>query len=59
MHIETIKMESFETNDIFGLSRDLPLNYIERPDVDFKLKQELQAKSMWLFMAVQSRARLV
>ncbi|EJF7818709.1 hypothetical protein M8723_002856, partial [Escherichia coli] len=37
-------MEIFDTNDIFGLSRDLPLNYIERPDVDFKLKQELQAK---------------
>ncbi|HCI6373096.1 TPA: hypothetical protein NPO80_005305, partial [Klebsiella pneumoniae] len=29
---------------VFGLSRDLPLNYIERTAVDDKLKQELQAK---------------
>jgi len=37
-------MQNFEANEIFGLSRDLPLNYIERPDVDNKLKQELLAK---------------
>jgi len=37
-------MSHYETNEIFGLSRDLPLNYIERPEVDDKLKQELQAK---------------
>lgn len=37
-------MNHYETNEIFGLSRDLPLNYIERQEVDDKLKQELQAK---------------
>ncbi|HBQ1652436.1 hypothetical protein J9A86_25435 [Klebsiella pneumoniae] len=37
-------MTNYEVNDVFGLSRDLPLNYIERPAVDDKLKQELQAK---------------
>ena len=37
-------MTNYEVNEVFGLSRDLPLNYIERTAVDDKLKQELQAK---------------
>ncbi|MER1432919.1 hypothetical protein [Enterobacter hormaechei] len=37
-------MVKYEVNDVFGLSRDLPLNYIERKDVDDKLKIELKAK---------------
>lgn len=37
-------MVKYEVNDVFGLSRDLPLNYIEREDVDSKLKSELKAK---------------
>ncbi|MCQ4970012.1 hypothetical protein NE616_20160 [Enterobacteriaceae bacterium DFI.7.85] len=37
-------MVKYEVNDVFGLSRDLPLNYIERKDVDNKLKIELKAK---------------
>lgn len=37
-------MAKYEVNDVFGLSRDLPLNYIERIEVDNKLKAELKAK---------------
>lgn len=33
-----------KTDDVFGLSRDLPLNYIERRAVDGKLKSELGVK---------------
>lgn len=33
----------YATNAVFGLSRDLPLNYVERPRVDGKLKTELAA----------------
>ncbi len=34
-----------QTDDVFGLSRDLPLNYIERKTVDEKLKTELGVKN--------------
>lgn len=37
-------MQRYEINDVFGLSRELPLNYIERSDVDNKLRQELKAQ---------------
>lgn len=37
-------MQRYEINDVFGLSRELPLNYIERNDVDNKLRQELKAQ---------------
>lgn len=37
-------MQCYEINDVFGLSRELPLNYIERNDVDTKLRQELKAQ---------------
>lgn len=40
-------MTSSETiltvDEVFGITRNLPLNYIERPDVDGRLRDELQA----------------
>ncbi|CAM4100889.1 hypothetical protein SENE111051_08810 [Serratia nematodiphila] len=37
-------MIKYDVSEVFGLTRDLPLNYIERNDVDVKLKTELSAK---------------
>lgn len=31
----------YKANDIFGISRDLPLNYIKRQEVDQKLIENL------------------
>ena len=40
-------MTSSETNltvdEVFGITRNLPLNYVERPDVDGRLRDELKA----------------
>lgn len=43
-------METYRINDVFGLSRDIPLNYIERRSVDTKLKRNLdRSKHITIF----------
>lgn len=35
---------SYTTDEVFGITRNLPLNYVERKEVDQKLQRELRAK---------------
>lgn len=35
---------SYTTDEVFGITRNLPLNYVERATVDQKLQRELRAK---------------
>ena len=43
-------MDTYRINDVFGLSRDIPLNYIERQSVDTKLKRNLdRSKHITIF----------
>lgn len=35
---------SYTTDEVFGITRNLPLNYVEREGVDQKLQRELRAK---------------
>lgn len=36
-------MESYSVDEVFGITRELPLNYVQRSAVDDKLKSELKA----------------
>ena len=37
-------MDSYKLDEVFGISRDLPLNYVERDHVDNQLKECLKRK---------------
>ena len=34
-------MKIYELDDVYGISRDLPLNYVERKSVDGKFKRNI------------------
>ena len=34
-------MQSYLLNEVYGLSREVPINYIERKNVDDKLQENL------------------
>ena len=43
-------MDTYGINEVFGLSRDVPLNYVERESVDAKLKRNLnRSKHITIF----------
>ncbi|MEH1840739.1 MAG: hypothetical protein V7L20_18760 [Nostoc sp.] len=46
----------YKTNDIYGISRDLPLNYIKRQEVDQKIIENLD-KSRYIVIYGSSKQR--
>lgn len=39
-----MKNSSYEVDEVFGISREIPLNYVERDDVDSRLRENLKRK---------------
>ena len=37
-------MRKYELSEVYGLSRDVPVNYVERNSVDNKLRENLTRK---------------
>ena len=35
-------MQKYQLNDVYGISRDVPLNYVERVEVDKKFVDNLE-----------------
>ncbi|MFY3082009.1 hypothetical protein ACOTF2_18260, partial [Achromobacter xylosoxidans] len=42
-NLRRVHMESYSVDEVFGITRELPLNYVQRQAVDDKLKSELKA----------------
>ena len=42
--VTDLYMEVYDLNEVYGLSRDVPLNYVERSEVDWRLKENLNRK---------------
>ena len=43
VYAKVLLMQQHTTDEVFGITRNLPLNYVERETVDRKLREELDA----------------
>lgn len=52
-------MDIYKLEDVFGLTRKIPLTYIERTNVDGIFQKSLKGKKHITVLAVQNRGRRV